>query len=94
MVMVFQMRGKMLCCTWHQWTRHIIYSKQYTDEIDQLSGTGKVATPEQAEDVHATLRKWLAENVSQKVADETRIIYGGSVKGSNAPDLGMYKCLV
>ncbi|KAI7885253.1 triosephosphate isomerase [Lichtheimia hyalospora FSU 10163] len=50
-------------------------------------GTGKVATPEQAEDVHATLRKWLADNVSQKVADETRIIYGGSVKGSNAPEL-------
>lgn len=60
---------------------------------NHFSGTGKVATPEQAEEVHATLRKWLADNVSQKVADETRIIYGGSVKGSNAPELGMYNLL-
>ena len=29
-------------------------------------GTGKVATPQQAQDVHAALRKWLAENVSGK----------------------------
>ena len=29
-------------------------------------GTGKVATPEQAEETHAYIRKWLAENVSQK----------------------------
>ncbi|ORZ01001.1 triosephosphate isomerase [Syncephalastrum racemosum] len=50
-------------------------------------GTGKVATPEQAEEVHATLRKWLADNVSKDVADKTRIIYGGSVKGSNAAEL-------
>ena len=53
-----------------------------------FSGTGKVASPEQAEEVHATLRKWLADNVSQDVSDKTRIIYGGSVKGSNAGDLG------
>ncbi|KAI8145932.1 triosephosphate isomerase [Fennellomyces sp. T-0311] len=50
-------------------------------------GTGKVATPEQAEEVHETLRNWLKENVSQDVADKTRIIYGGSVKGSNAAEL-------
>ncbi|KAG2223368.1 hypothetical protein INT45_002863 [Circinella minor] len=50
-------------------------------------GTGKVASPEQAEEVHATLRKWLADNVSQDVSDKTRIIYGGSVKGSNAGEL-------
>lgn len=40
-------------------------------------GTGKVATPEQAQDTHAAIRKWLRENVSQEVADATRIIYGG-----------------
>ncbi|RCH82057.1 Triosephosphate isomerase, cytosolic, partial [Rhizopus stolonifer] len=50
-------------------------------------GTGKVATPEQAQDVHAFLRQWLAENVSQKAADETRILYGGSVNGGNAKTL-------
>ncbi|KAG2208169.1 hypothetical protein INT46_005844 [Mucor plumbeus] len=51
-------------------------------------GTGKVATPEQAQDVHAFLRKWLADNVSQKAADETRILYGGSVNGGNCKTLG------
>ncbi|CAO0799281.1 unnamed protein product [Mucor circinelloides] len=50
-------------------------------------GTGKVATPEQAQDVHAFLRQWLAENVSQKAADETRILYGGSVNGGNCKTL-------
>lgn len=50
-------------------------------------GTGKVASPEQAQDVHAFLRQWLAENVSQKAADETRILYGGSVNGGNCKTL-------
>ncbi|KAL0089355.1 triosephosphate isomerase [Phycomyces blakesleeanus] len=50
-------------------------------------GTGKVATPDQAQEVHATLRKWLADNVSESVAESTRIIYGGSVNGSNAAEL-------
>ncbi|KAJ2958103.1 hypothetical protein NQZ79_g6292 [Umbelopsis isabellina] len=51
-------------------------------------GTGKVATPEQAQDTHAALRKWLKENVSDQVADQTRILYGGSVNGKNAAELG------
>ena len=42
-------------------------------------GTGKVATPQQAQDVHAALRDWLIKNVSEKVAQETRIIYGGKI---------------
>merc|ERR1712048_856795 len=50
-------------------------------------GTGKVATPEQAQEVHADLRKWLATNVSEDVAKTTRIIYGGSVSGSNCVEL-------
>ncbi|KAI7867290.1 triosephosphate isomerase [Spinellus fusiger] len=50
-------------------------------------GTGKVASPEQAQEVHSVLRKWLAENVSKDVADKTRIIYGGSVSGANAVEL-------
>lgn len=50
-------------------------------------GTGRTATPEQAQEVHKALREWLASNVSAKVAAETRIVYGGSMKGSNAPDL-------
>lgn len=42
-------------------------------------GTGKVATPQQAQEVHATLRDWLKKNVSEEVASKTRIIYGGSL---------------
>ena len=50
-------------------------------------GTGKNATPEMAQEVHKALRDWLSQNVSQKVAEETRIIYGGSVKANNAAEL-------
>jgi triosephosphate isomerase len=50
-------------------------------------GTGKVATTEQAQEVHAAIRKWLKENVSETVADETRILYGGSVNGKNCKEL-------
>lgn len=50
-------------------------------------GTGKVATKEQAQEVHCGLRKWLKENVSAQVAESTRIIYGGSVNGGNCKEL-------
>ncbi|KAM3338678.1 triosephosphate isomerase, cytosolic [Capsicum galapagoense] len=50
-------------------------------------GTGKVATPAQAQEVHAELRKWLQANVSAEVAASTRIIYGGSVSGANCKEL-------
>jgi triosephosphate isomerase len=50
-------------------------------------GTGRVATPEQAEDTHLQIRNWIASNVSQEVADNMRIIYGGSVNGSNCATL-------
>ncbi|KAL6204579.1 hypothetical protein ACLB2K_021846 [Fragaria x ananassa] len=47
-------------------------------------GTGKVATPAQAQEVHFELRKWLQDNVDAEVAASTRIIYGGSVNGATA----------
>ena len=50
-------------------------------------GTGKVASPEQAQEVHAAIRARLAEKVSSEVAEKTRLLYGGSVKGSNAKEL-------
>ncbi|XP_066307408.1 triosephosphate isomerase, cytosolic-like [Miscanthus floridulus] len=50
-------------------------------------GTGKVATPAQAQEVHDGLRKWLHSNVSPAVAESTRIIYGGSVNGANCKEL-------
>lgn len=50
-------------------------------------GTGVTASPEQAEETHAFIRKWLVGRFDQSVADATRIQYGGSVKGDNAKDL-------
>ncbi|XP_068639909.1 triosephosphate isomerase, chloroplastic-like [Aristolochia californica] len=50
-------------------------------------GTGKVATPQQAQEVHVAVRDWLKKNVSEEVASKTRIIYGGSVNGSNCAEL-------
>jgi triosephosphate isomerase len=49
-------------------------------------GTGKVATTEQAQEVHKAIRDWL-KSVSDKVADETRILYGGSVNEKNSGEL-------
>ena len=43
-------------------------------------GTGKVASPEQAQEVHAAVRDWLKKNVSPEVASKTRIIYGGNYR--------------
>ncbi|KAL5788801.1 hypothetical protein ACOSP7_005750 [Xanthoceras sorbifolium] len=50
-------------------------------------GTGKVATPQQAQEVHAAVRDWLKSNISPEVASATRIIYGGSVNGGNCAEL-------
>lgn len=49
-------------------------------------GTGRVAGPEQAQEVHAQIRGWLAE-ISTDLAEKTRILYGGSVKPDNARGL-------
>jgi triosephosphate isomerase (TIM) len=50
-------------------------------------GTGKVATPEQAQEVHADLRKLLVQSYNSGLAEKVRILYGGSVKASNAGEL-------
>ncbi|KAJ2506467.1 hypothetical protein GGI11_006656 [Coemansia sp. RSA 2049] len=50
-------------------------------------GTGKVATPAQAQEVHAAIRKYLETSVSPKVAGETRIAYGGSVGAKNCKEI-------
>ena len=50
-------------------------------------GTGKVATPQQAQEVHALIRSLLGEIASPAVAAGVRIQYGGSVKPDNAADL-------
>jgi len=50
-------------------------------------GTGKTATPKDANDVHAFIRSAAAETYSQKAADELIIQYGGSVKPENVKEL-------
>ena len=50
-------------------------------------GTGKTATAEQAEEIHAFIRKVLADKFGAAVAEEVTILYGGSCKPSNAKEL-------
>mgnify|MGYP005839384033 CR=1 FL=1 len=50
-------------------------------------GTGKVATPEQAQEVHLDLRRLIEARYNREVAQTVRIQYGGSVKPENAADL-------
>ncbi|MCI7514812.1 MAG: triose-phosphate isomerase [Bacteroidales bacterium] len=50
-------------------------------------GTGKTATAEQAQEIHAFIRKTLADLFSAEVADQVSILYGGSCKPSNAKEL-------
>jgi len=50
-------------------------------------GTGKTATPQEAEDMHRFIRTWLKEKFSQDVAAGIIILYGGSVKPANIADL-------
>ncbi|MFA7447519.1 MAG: triose-phosphate isomerase [Weeksellaceae bacterium] len=50
-------------------------------------GTGKTATPDQAQEMHAFIRKQIGEHKGIKVANATTILYGGSVNAGNARDL-------
>lgn len=50
-------------------------------------GTGKTATSEQAQEIHAFIRQEIAAKYDQSVADSTTILYGGSCNPKNAPEL-------
>lgn len=50
-------------------------------------GTGKTATTEQAQEMHAAIRVLLAKKYGKAVADDTSILYGGSCNAQNAPEL-------
>ncbi|EFJ43498.1 hypothetical protein VOLCADRAFT_109969 [Volvox carteri f. nagariensis] len=52
-------------------------------------GTGVVATPEQAQEVHAYLRRFCQSKLGTSVADQLRIIYGGSVNDANCKELSV-----
>ena len=50
-------------------------------------GTGKTATPDQAQEVHAAIRAYLAKTYGTDFAQATRILYGGSVKDTNVDEI-------
>ncbi|MEO1713260.1 MAG: triose-phosphate isomerase, partial [Bacteroidota bacterium] len=50
-------------------------------------GTGKTASPEQAQEMHAAIRGLIAKHYNEEVAEATTILYGGSVKPGNAKEL-------
>ena len=50
-------------------------------------GTGETASPEQAQDMHAFIRKTLADKYGNDIAEEVSILYGGSVKPANAEEI-------
>lgn len=50
-------------------------------------GTGRTATPEQAQEIHAFIRCFLAQRYATGTADATRLLYGGSVKPDNVAEL-------
>ena len=50
-------------------------------------GTGETASPEQAQDMHAFIRKTLADNYGDEVANSVSVLYGGSVKPNNAQEI-------
>lgn len=50
-------------------------------------GTGETASPEQAQEMHAFIRKTIAEHYTPSLAEEVSILYGGSVKPANAAEI-------
>jgi triosephosphate isomerase len=50
-------------------------------------GTGRTASPQQAQEVHALIRSWIRKNLGQTVAENLCILYGGSVKPENLKEL-------
>ncbi|MDP8268436.1 MAG: triose-phosphate isomerase [Candidatus Tenebribacter davisii] len=50
-------------------------------------GTGKTATPQQAQEIHAIIRKWLEESYKKDIAENVSILYGGSMKPENVKEL-------
>ena len=50
-------------------------------------GTGETASPAQAQEMHAAIRNMLQKKYGKRVADNTSILYGGSVNGGNAKEL-------
>lgn len=76
-----QLQKPVKCLSKDEWKRVIV-----AYEPVWAIGTGETATPDQAQDMHHHIRSILSEK-SSDIAAETRLLYGGSVKASNAADL-------
>lgn len=72
------------------------FSEVGSEEADQVVvayepvwaiGTGKTATPDQAQDAHINIRSWLTDRFDSGIAGQIRILYGGSVKPENVNEL-------
>jgi triosephosphate isomerase len=50
-------------------------------------GTGRTATPTQAQQMHAFIRQWIAQKFDQASTEGLRVLYGGSVKPENISEL-------
>ena len=77
-----ELEGSVFHLTAEQWKNIVI-----AYEPIWAIGTGKTATAEQAEEIHVYIRSCVAEVYGAEVADDTTILYGGSCKASNAPEL-------
>ncbi|MCQ2238073.1 MAG: triose-phosphate isomerase [Bacteroidaceae bacterium] len=77
-----ELAGSVFHLTAEQWKNIVI-----AYEPIWAIGTGKTATAEQAEEIHAYIRSCVAEVYGAEAADDTTILYGGSCKASNAPEL-------
>lgn len=66
----------------HNWQKMVI-----AYEPVWAIGTGKTASPEQAQEVHGELRNWVETKIGKQVSDKVQIIYGGSVNDKNAATL-------
>lgn len=77
-----ELAGSVFHLTAEQWKNIVI-----AYEPIWAIGTGKTATAEQAEEIHAYIRSCVSEVYGAEAAAETSILYGGSCKASNAPEL-------
>ncbi len=77
-----ELQGSVFNLTAEEWKNIII-----AYEPIWAIGTGKTATADQAEEIHAYIRSCVAEVYGAEIAAETTILYGGSCKASNAPEL-------
>lgn len=77
-----ELEGSVFHLTAEQWSNVVI-----AYEPIWAIGTGKTATAEQAQEIHAFIRSVVAEKFGVDVADNTSILYGGSCNGKNAPEL-------